>query len=217
MPYHPHMPGWLSNLNHGLLTRSDKALLEWLWWCGDRPCTDWNYQLAKRIGYSKRAVQLSLSKLYRLGLIVSEGPYGKNRELMAVKHRTYQEFLTASGQALAKSLAQKLRPPLSIRKINKHTKRYLNPTDSQGSLTKTSDPIEQGGHPPVTPRSCPVSITSGSPPNPIESQRLEIVYQITYDKLRAVGWSDKDAHSLALVKVERRGHGNRSTSRVAGT
>ena len=57
------MPKWIWFLPARTLNYKHKHFLAFVWWCGDRGCREWNYQLAHRFGKSDRTIKRWLKHL----------------------------------------------------------------------------------------------------------------------------------------------------------
>lgn len=112
-----HLPSWLPSFNHNTLTRADLRILDLYWWSGYLGCDWWNYKIQYATGYSRRQVQLTNSKLYRLALIDVDGPFGQHRRIHAIRYPDQQAFMAAAAQQLIKEISTKLRP-LHKRKLD---------------------------------------------------------------------------------------------------
>lgn len=187
---HYQIPKWLENIDHRILTKSEKALLKFLWWCGDVPCDSWNYRLAQITGFSKRTITRNLSKLYKLRLIKSEGSYGKNRQLTAVKYPTISHFFAGSAQGLASHSARKCLPSYKGLKINKQILCQKLYDEQENESINEIDPVNSGGRPP-NPQS------GGS----VENQLERLIYQGVLSKLKAAGHSSERAARLARKRT----------------
>jgi len=75
------MPKYLWALKRSILNAQEKRFLSYIWWCGDRGCRDWNYQLAKRFDVTGRTIRRWLAHLQRGHLVFINFPHGKTRTI----------------------------------------------------------------------------------------------------------------------------------------
>lgn len=75
------MPRWIWSLKRRVLNAAEKRFLSYIWWCANRGCRDWNYQLARRFDVTDRTIRRWISHLERGHLISIQFRHGKHRTI----------------------------------------------------------------------------------------------------------------------------------------
>jgi hypothetical protein len=97
------MPKWIWKLRRPGLSYVIKKFLDYIWWCQDRGCRDWDYQLAERFDRSKRTMRRWIKLVRDLQLVNVQFPSTKSRTVYRMQYYDELIWLYKKGEI---SLAQ---------------------------------------------------------------------------------------------------------------
>lgn len=129
------MPSWIWKLPPQVLSGEDKRFLAFIWWCGFETCHCHNWYLALKFGFTKRTIQLRISKLKKLKFIAIGCPDSWMRTIFPRALKNESAWLLALSGLKTIGLTYQAPKKMSLKGANScahsKTSKKLNPREKE--------------------------------------------------------------------------------------